>query len=94
VIGTKGITLTKSPMYCINLECGAPLFLELMGAPNAELCFECDNWQFEPGAQHPRWRGYECPNCRCMLKVGEAIGRVAPLCKGCYLAGTSGADLY
>ncbi len=86
MIGTKGLNLTASGMYCINIECRAPLFLELMGAPNAELCFECDSGQFEPGAVHPRWRGYECPNCRRMLQVGQAVGRVAPVCKDCYLA--------
>ncbi len=94
MISTKGITLTPTGSVCINPDCREPLLLELMGAPNADACFHCAPDQFMPGYEHPRWRGYECPNCQRMLVVGETVGRVAPLCVDCYAAGTWGDETF
>jgi hypothetical protein len=90
MIGTEGITLTPTGLVCANPDCGEPLLVELMGAPNADLCFKCDFEQFKPGHEFPRWRGFECANCNCLLTVGDVIGRVAPICRSCYSAGTWG----
>lgn len=48
----KGIALTDSGMRCCNPACGAVLYVELMAAPDAEACFDCDPQQFREG-WHP-----------------------------------------
>lgn len=44
----QGIKLTRVGVCC-NPRCRAPLYRELMAAPDAEACFECDPEQFREG---------------------------------------------
>lgn len=48
----KGIRLTDSGRRCCNPACAVPLYVELMAAPDAEACFECEPEQFREG-WHP-----------------------------------------
>ena len=47
----EGIRLTQASVCC-NPECRAPLYVELMAAPDHEACFDCDPEQFREG-WHP-----------------------------------------
>jgi hypothetical protein len=43
------VKLTDSGLRCCNPACGVPLYVELMAAPGAEACFECEPEQFREG---------------------------------------------
>ena len=45
----KGLSLTPACVRCCNPACGRELFVELMAAPDAEACFECDPKHFREG---------------------------------------------
>jgi hypothetical protein len=48
----KGIRLTDSGLRCCNPACQVVLYVELMAAPDAEACFDCDPEQYRAG-WHP-----------------------------------------
>jgi hypothetical protein len=43
------VKLTDSGLRCCNPACAAVLFVELMAAPDAGACFDCDPEQFREG---------------------------------------------
>jgi hypothetical protein len=45
----RGVKLTDSGLRCCNPACRAVLYVELMAAPDAEACFNCDPEQFREG---------------------------------------------
>lgn len=48
-MGALKLSLTDSGMRCCNPACGAVLYVELMAAPDAEACFDCDPEQYREG---------------------------------------------
>lgn len=46
MIAETGIALTPAG-FCVNPDCHAPLFLELMPFPDSEACIDCNPSEFD-----------------------------------------------